>query len=401
MKAFKRYFLFALIIFISSASYALTCSDLVGSVPSLSLMKQTVLKVQQHPQIQNMTLRVDSRGTEVEFMYPLVHQILSKAEAEIKQTQSEGSVKYNYFFAYKKQKLDRMRSGELSYAEIHFIPFELSPLFKQGADPYLYNGSKLINQKRMERLIRLVQVGIYPLPMFFTPGFLLRSQLLGQLTPCVSVVKQAFKSYLDDKFFDSTQSPPHDEIHASDFLSKVIESSQQFTRGLDASDPRRLNILRARTRQLGKVQVDLINTALKMPPGQREIAIFFIHQLFPEGGLNIKGGTSLADSIKSSFKSKYSTNALKIKQDKTVNKNAFDDDGFKAFMSHIGLYNVEITAWNGRFKIYYSAERPEEQFLAADRKRLYDYMMSLESEILSAFEHVVEANAIELNRPLP
>jgi hypothetical protein len=406
---FSRLFFCLFLIGVSSvypqASLASTCSGTHSSIldskfPSLAQMKETVLKIASNPSIRNRILRIDSKGSEVEFMSPLVKEVLAKSKEKLSDLYESSDQQIKFFEMTQNFVLERLQRGELTYEEIYNLPFIISRYFHSEIfSPVFLNDLA----SHHADLMQFVSMGIYPLPMVFSPSFEIRALLFALKTPPISITTKTFVSYLDQHRFAPIENPLHDEGHVLGKLANIKILTSQRKKMLSDLPVEKDELLRA-LQLTGQIETEMISAARGLKVG-KEVALFFLHQLFVESDFYFHNFTTrrhdysqaLGETLPIMYR-ELAGRITAIPGLPTGGYRGFTNVDFKRILVDLNLYNVELEIAPGQIrKIYYSSDRSEEVFIESDRKYFFDYLLRIEGEIVPLFQKIIWSHSDSLN----
>ncbi len=227
---------------------------------SLSIFKDKILEMADHPMIRDQKLTIDSKGEAVVFLKPLIEQLLKKA-ARLWDPKLHSDYRNTEFGKLLEELNAAHGSAEMTYFDMYSVPFRLSRFFDLKIEDA---GVKTPRMKDMKwRLSQYVKRGIYPLPMGIAPDFELRTKLWATLTPPISFIAKEFYSQLDYRDFSPDENIDHDLAHAGFHLSDGFRKGEII--------------------QMSQIPKPVFKVVDGYSLVQRKMAYYFLHDLFPEG----------------------------------------------------------------------------------------------------------------------
>jgi hypothetical protein len=232
--------------------------------------KNKILEIASHPEFEKDDFDLNAHGPRLRFLHPLIHHMIQKASVEMdKSVNVPAKAKFE---SEKVKWLEELKNDQMTYKAMLILPTTISFLLSASKtdwwDPKFrpYGHDMMTHPKFKNK-------GIFPLPMFFTPDFELRTRLWVLDRPMISVVKNDFYSQLDSRHYSIADNIVHDWFHAYASLGKegVITSKIKRRAGNQA----------------------LLSFTEKLTGVERKIGFFLLHVLIPEGPINYR---SLADT---------------------------------------------------------------------------------------------------------
>lgn len=341
----------------------------------IDALKKTIVGISGHESIKNRSLRANSKGNQVLFLHPLVEHFFKKATPLVLDSRSFKPKNIHFYEEYRDRCISLLKAGEFSYAQMLAVPDILARVFSNS----LYHQSQNIEYiKRIEyykemEIEEFVKMGVYPLPMFFTPDFELRVRLWANYTPPISLNRLPFASELDRAVFSIGGNVEHDFDHARQLL-KTIKNVEH-----------------------AKVMSDIQNAMIDFVDGlsfaDKQIAYFFLHKFFPEAGLTGLSAGSLAE-LKETLKFRFENND----NDSFVTANLSDNSW--AFRG-MHLYEVKFEIAPNQLILFGGQSQGKSAFFIEGSKEQFSNFVNLLKEKLNLrFQKILDDHGKVLGKSL-
>jgi hypothetical protein len=327
-------------------------SDPLRKKIELEKLKKQILEIASRPEFDAPNFDIRESGEHVKFMFPLVEHAIEKASRELEIIGNKPVLEK--FESEKNIWISRMKNLEMTYAEMLAMA-EIISIYLDGAQ--LKNETFVAPTYVRNRAEDLIDSGVVPLPMFFTPDFELRTRLWALDRPPISIVKKPFYSLLDNQNFTIRSNIPHDWFHASEIT--MYSYSKQIRRASNQA---------------------LVAYMDKQSFTDKKFGFFFLHQIMPEGTL---GYETLAGT--------------KIAMTKSVNqtfKNYFHDNlNLIWLIESLGLMSVRFETTPGQFVKFEKTidQRNGKQLIEIEgsREQFISYISNLKNKLIDDFTHVL------------
>jgi hypothetical protein len=295
----------------------------------LQNFKKKIMEIAAHPEFDKPDFDLDATGPRLRFLHPLVEHMIGKAEKIL--TEIGNPHISEIYIYYKDAWLKQLKTDTMSYKNMLELPSLISS--------FLHRAKKHDDLSKFvpTKMTFYAGVGpkIFPLPMFFTPGFEMRTRLWIMGRPMISIVKDEFYSFLDAAHYDINENIGHDWGHISTMYMHFKEKDYRHS-----------------------VNKSLLEYFDKQVGAEKTIGFFFLHQLIPETGLVYQNLQTAKKSVEDSLN--ISLNKFLIASP-PPNHNAkiistLEEKGFPEIITHrlwiietLGLLGTRIEVAPGQF----------------------------------------------------